>query len=328
MQAGSLSREPFSRQRRTIFFALLSVFFFSTQVKAQDDVAEAARQERARKAGQQNNPQHVYTDEDLKKNKILVPADQARVEARKKQNESAPEPKQNGLQNAPQNATVVPAPGDPNSQTESLGEVARRYRAEKAAREAAEAAAKNLAPFPYAVTKPEPALAEPKPEIAPVAPGNPGISVRKHVEVSPLAPRVSNVAKNGRVRISPFQPRPFDHPIAPVQPAPVAPAKPAERPTTRIAPIDPKPPFNAEHSVTANRPVVASPKLELQPLLSIRVEHGDSWWKLAQRHLGSGARWPELRAINAASADPADYLPFVSPSRQPRRRQFQRKLSP
>jgi LysM repeat protein len=340
MQAGSPSRESFSRRRSVILFAVFSVFFSSTPLKAQDqdNVADAARQERARKAAQQSNPPHVYTDEDLKKNKILVPADQARADARKKQNESASAQQQNAPQSAPQNANAAPAPADPN-QTESLGEIARRYRAEKAARDAAEAAAKNLAPFPYVVTRPDPAFAEPKPEIVPIAPAtNPDISIRRHIEISPMAPRVPNAAKNGRVRISPFQPRPlFTRPIVPNAPAPVAPAKPvtatnlANRgkrvspvgptrpieanppvpPTTRFVPAEPKPPVSPERSFHVNPApsVNATPKVEAGNLTqSVRVHRGDSWWKLAQRHLGSGARWPELRAMNAVPSEAADYL--------------------
>jgi len=90
-----------------------TVFGFS-QCYAQD-VADAARQEQARKQNQQKKPKHVYTDEDLKRAQILTPEDRAEVEARKLQQ---PLP---GAENAqPLDAQAVTA-------DEPLGDVARRY---------------------------------------------------------------------------------------------------------------------------------------------------------------------------------------------------------
>jgi hypothetical protein len=43
----------------------------------------------------------------------------------------------------------------------------------------------------------------------------------------------------------------------------------------------------------------------------VRVERGDSWWALAERTLGSGARWVELAAINGGESrqlHPGDVL--------------------
>ena len=34
------------------------------------------------------------------------------------------------------------------------------------------------------------------------------------------------------------------------------------------------------------------------PANSYVVQHGDSWWKIATTHLGSGARWPEIATLN------------------------------
>jgi len=65
--------------------------FGSTISRAQDQqdqtVAEAARQERARKEELQKRAKHVYTEEDLKHPSILTPEDRAQVEA--KRNECA-----------------------------------------------------------------------------------------------------------------------------------------------------------------------------------------------------------------------------------------------
>jgi len=45
-------------------------------------------------------------------------------------------------------------------------------------------------------------------------------------------------------------------------------------------------------------------------MIALKVERGDSWWKLAENYLGSGARWRELREMNPAGTDarPAEFL--------------------
>ena len=56
------------------------------QTRAQDqDVAKAAREERARKQANPSKPRHVYTAEDLKRDQILTPEDRAMFEASRKQ---------------------------------------------------------------------------------------------------------------------------------------------------------------------------------------------------------------------------------------------------
>ena len=321
MQAVTFSREPSSRRRRVTLFVLLSLVFCSGYARAQDtqdDVAEAARQERARKAAQQSNTPHVYTNEDLKRAKILSPADQARVEARKKLKNATP-----GQLNA--ETRPASAPEEQTQQTESLAEVARRYRAEKAAREEAEAAAKVFLSFPHADPKMTEILAAPKPEIAPLM-GNGNVlesPVRKREDIPPLAePRTANHGSGGRVRISPFQPRPL--PARPALPiTPVIPVAPAAVPTPRIAPapalpVAPKEPkktvapyADSKPVVRADRPPIANDAARpvgSEATHTIQVQRGDSWWKLARRYMGSGARWPELRSLNPGASEPAEAL--------------------
>src|SRR5438105_579652 len=66
------------------------------QVQAQNDtrVAEAARQERARKQNQQKKSRHIYTADDLKRDQILTREDRAQLEARKYQLAAPPSTKQ------------------------------------------------------------------------------------------------------------------------------------------------------------------------------------------------------------------------------------------
>src|SRR5882762_2147760 len=56
----------------------------TTECHAQD-LADAAKQERARQESQRKNSKHVYTEEDLKRAQILTPEDRAQFGARKNQ---------------------------------------------------------------------------------------------------------------------------------------------------------------------------------------------------------------------------------------------------
>ncbi|HZS72750.1 MAG TPA: LysM peptidoglycan-binding domain-containing protein [Candidatus Acidoferrum sp.] len=164
------------------------------------DVAEAARQEQARKAAPSPNNQaantqaraaasqpagvasgqrHVYTNDDLKRAHILTPRDRAAVEARKK-NAPAPNPQPSPALDAANGATESPdvAAGARNSPAggapQSLGEIARRYRAEKAAREQQMLAQKLQQRQPFRMNLPRAAHAAPNPvALPPLAPVRP-----------------------------------------------------------------------------------------------------------------------------------------------------------
>ncbi len=120
---------------------LCIIAFAAISAKAQDapqDVVEAARQEKARKAAQaesaSRNETHIYTNEDLKRPRILVEEESARVAAHR-QNSVAPSP-------APAvTKSLAASDADKSSGGDSLGAVARRYRREKSEREAKQASA-------------------------------------------------------------------------------------------------------------------------------------------------------------------------------------------
>lgn len=254
------------------------VFLLLAGFAQAQDVAEAARQERARKAAQQKPQQHVYTEEDLKRAKILTSEDQSRVEARKKQQDAAP---------AEQNAQALPENTTP--QQESLGEVARRFRREKAAREAEQAQKRNFTPFPYKLA--EPSLAVPKMEVAPHNGSTPAVDLREEKTIGAVpAPRALASGSGGRTRVSPFRPRPLIAPPA----IRIAPVNPPIAPTVGVAPVIPAAPALKTRAVPLD-PVHVP---EMAEFRTLQVQRGDSWWKLSERFLGSGARWEELRAIN------------------------------
>ena len=169
-----------------------TIFGFS-QCYAQD-VAEAARQEQARKTNQQKKAKHVYTDEDLKRAQILTPEDRAQIEAMKNQ-QSLPAEDQ-----PPDSLDAQALPPDV-----SLGEVARRYRRLRESLRLQGAAQFHL---PFVDT---PVLAAPKPSVA-VASKPPMFAPRKF-PVMPVRPMISIPEPP---RVEPFQPpvkrSPFERP--------------------------------------------------------------------------------------------------------------------
>ena len=124
------------------------------RAQASQDVAEAARQERARQE-QQKKQKHVYTDEDLRRAKILTLDDEARVEARRQQ-QAAPVEEQ------------AQAPIDADGQLGQLplGDIARRYRNAKLAAQT---------PGPFHLPFDEPVFAAPVISVPEVAPPRPAL---------------------------------------------------------------------------------------------------------------------------------------------------------
>jgi LysM domain len=128
------------------------------------DVADAARQERARKEAEHKKPKHVYTEEDLKRAQILTPEDRAELEAKRNEQLSVDTDKtEEALDNLPL-GTHVSASGmapenflTPLPPDAPLGDVARYYRRWKISQ-----ALRREQQFPLAIPK-APVLASPKP---------------------------------------------------------------------------------------------------------------------------------------------------------------------
>ncbi len=270
----------------------------ATQCYAQD-VAEAARQERARKESQQKKSKHVYTNEDLKRGQILTPEDRAQVEAKKNQPASPAARK-------PQpsfDAKSLP----PNA---PLGDVARQFRKQKQMQKVQQSAEFHL-PFANA-----PALATPKPPVQPLSP-----PVSK-----PAAPRF--VPYQPPVKRSPFE-RPNVFISAP--PRTIAPHAPA----ARVMPAEPPAPVapagmtklnvvtvqrgdslwklaqqnlgqgfrwhellsvnpgirNANHIEAGSQIYLPAAVSPVRTITKFTVRKGDSLWKIAQTQFGHGASW-------------------------------------
>jgi len=274
MQFGDPARVSHCKWPSAFCCGLLLLAIGAFRSPAQD-VAEAARQEKARKAADAKPSRHVYTDEDLKRAVILTPEDRARLEAHRIYSNPGP------LQ---QNAEKLP---DNNELSESLGEIARRYREEKAAREAELAVQKRFTPFLYISS--DTTLAAPAPAVEPLtAPEAAVPSARNH---SNSVFKSNHPVVGSRARVSPFQPRPIvgAPSLSPASAAPsiALPARVPEAP-----------------SATSNAVVPSSSA----GLHRVQVQHGQSWWKLAQLYLGNGARWREVRALNPPVSESSDVL--------------------
>jgi nucleoid-associated protein YgaU len=220
----------------------------STQCFAQD-VADAAKQEKARKEERQKKSKHVYTEEDLKHAQILTPEDRAQIEAKK--NQQAP-PTAEKSQEAVDAQSLPPnAP---------LGDVARRFRQQKQSQKLQQSAEFHL-PF----VEP-PVLASPKPPVQPLFPNS----------SRPSAPR-----------FAPYQPpmkhSPFARPkvfIAP--PSLVAPSRP---PVVRLAPAQPLAPVARANS-SKGKIVTVKPGDSLWKLAEQNLGKGHRWHELLSTNPG------------------------------------------
>jgi nucleoid-associated protein YgaU len=284
---------------RFIVFAILFLsctLFSLTNCQAQD-AAEAARHERARKENQQRPPKHVYTEEDLRRSRILTPEDSERIEA-KKQGQEPPA--------AQKPAEAIDAQSAP--QQLPLGDIARQFRKQKQARQPQQSAEFHL-PFS------SPPFAAPVRPLRPVRPP----PNRKDPFLRPPTLRPS-ISSDGSV----FAPAPI--PIAPARP--VAPISRPSSPTLHAITVqrgDSLWKLAQQNLGRGSRwpellvlnPRIANPgqikagaQLYLPTQYSTRgevskisVRKGDTLWQLAHTHFGQAAYWSCLARANPAIRD-------------------------
>jgi len=275
------------------------------------DVAEVARQAQARKHQQTKHKKHVYTDEDLKRARILTREDQELLAARKR------------------DAVAPGAEATSTLETQAwehlpLGDVARMYRAMEELNhwQTGELAEYHLAVanavLAYDKTEfvvPRPHVVDPMPHNTPAAPVFPNTdltALRLTLVVLPTpavpapAPNRASTAKTlsasrtiaAKTTFAVSKPNML---IATAHEAPIAPvfANP------EIVSL-PAPGFVA----ASTQPTLVAPAISnASAPRSIIVKYGDSLWKLAQINLGDGHRWHELAAMNPGIVNPQHLVP-------------------
>jgi nucleoid-associated protein YgaU len=291
---------------------LFATAFLPLRASAQDnsqDIAEAARQEKARKATQSSSHTHVYTNEDLQRPRILTDSERSALAARK----STPA-------SAPKRFPAIPSaePSDATNaaeavSTESLGEVARRYRQQKAAREAAQAQ-KGSTPAPYHLDIAQPAFA--------------AVAPRSSALASPVLAGASTASPaNGTL---PRKRDPFSHSVRAPAVSPIIPLRRAARPIS----VAPNAPPRAVASSTFASSTVASPTVDnlVSPTIhtlpvpstnvsrratnplgapdgNVTIRPGDSLWSLSRKYFGSGIRWQQWLTSNPEVRNPRHIQP-------------------
>jgi nucleoid-associated protein YgaU len=272
------------------------------------DVAEAARQAQARRHHQTKHKKHVYTEEDLKRARILTREDQELLAAKKR----------DAVLPGAEATTLLDAQAMDHL---PLGDVARMYRAMKELNhsQTGELAEYHLPAATAALAyAPKPHVIEPTPHNTPVAPEFPNNELNTPqlnsllVPSKPIAPasnRASvisssrSVIANAKFSVSKpnmLVPTSHEAPIAPV----LANAELISTPEMGFAASWP----NAAASTIQPSPTAAAISNASGPR-SIIVKYGDSLWKLAQINLGDGHRWHELAAINPGIVNPEHIVP-------------------
>jgi nucleoid-associated protein YgaU len=267
------------------------LLFGATQCRAQatQDAAETARQEHTRKV-QAKKQKHVYTDEDLRRAKILTPDDEAGVEAKHSQQ---PAPTEEQAQ--------APVDADTALAQLPLGDIARRYRNAKRAAQT---------PDPFHLPFEEPVFATPiisVPKLAPPRPNfSPAPSVAPARPNAVVAPAIPSPSPAPLRRIDPFTRR-FASP-APPSVARIAPPAPRTKAPVSVAPSTQPATAASAIALPAPKSKVAAPPSTVtkasSPVHTVIIQRSDSLWKLAQQNLGRGSRWQELLAANPGIVDP------------------------
>jgi nucleoid-associated protein YgaU len=160
------------------------------------------------------------------------------------------------------------------------------------------------------------AQAEKKQTVPSVAPAKPVTPVVNSFDVAkaqtsklvPVAVSAAPVAKNSVVAKAGKK----EHvpAVATVTPVAAVSAAPKVDKGEHVAAVAPATPVSGNSAVlatekTASVTVIAVKQdADLATSDRVLVQKGDSLWKLAEKHLGNGARWPELAKLNPEISDP------------------------
>lgn len=315
-----------SKRRVSICVPLFVFFLFAGAGKSSaQDLGALARQEQARKSAQPVHTVHVYTNDDLARPHILVPEENVKLEAARRK--------------LPPSLMLLAPAAEPepevHAQEISLGEVARKYREEKLARESRPVRPVQLASAPHVYTNDD--MARPKiltaeddarylaalkkpvavpaqlivPDIETAGPVVIAVSAEKENESAPAeslhpASTISEIPLGDIARVAYQQQHPPE-PIFSVRgPAPSRYAwrrKLVAYRTSRRA--QPAPGIFSVVDLPERRRVESPSDLpEARRNQTLTVRSGDSLWKLAHEHFGRGGRWRDFLKANPWITNP------------------------
>lgn len=240
------------------------------------NLGEAARKERARKQSERRRAVRVYTNEDLKRPRILDPQDQARALAAREKQKTAP------AEETAQIPGFTPRPAEI-----SLGDIARHYRLLKQMRERQELGeAPPLSAQPVLAMPSFGKSSLPPPPAAPTAtmPEAPAVEFLSRATASQVAPATGKI----RVRRGDSLWRIAKERLGSGGKWPeIAAANPEIRNPNRI---------RAGQSLRLPTGSRAGKRYQVRP--------GDSLWKLARAEFGRGAAWSCIAEVNPQISNP------------------------
>jgi nucleoid-associated protein YgaU len=283
---GAYRRPP----RLAWWLALISPFLAAPLYG--QSLGDIARQERARKQSEPQQTTHVYDNDDLTRDQILLPEDKQRIESANQTPAAVAPP------TASQTEAKPVASVDTNSLP--LGDIARHYRALKAARQQ-QAAQQQPAQSSPTEAAPPPSQAEIHldPNVDPNTLPLGDIARYYRALKAARVQQDSQSATSKPVTAAPALAyptftQPQSHQVAPVAP---------KFPSTGPAPS----PLKTERERQAAVPSTdGSARLTPNPAVAtIRIRHGDTLWTLARKYLGRGRDWLLLAARNPQVANPA-----------------------
>jgi len=261
-------------RRMGVVAGLLVCLFCVAVASFAQSVADVARQERER---QQPKPcvNRVYTNEDLSRPQILDAKDRACLEAARDAQPADAAPFSANADARPFQREALPLqPVIPPFHLDSLI-------------------------FPYQSALPDFPLAE-------LAPYDREMKAARLAREAQLQKALVVSVRPGRSRLHAAAPAPGVAPAIPqfrLQPAPLD----AGLPPAPLAPVrvETVPPVRIilPRDGTPAASEISNLESEL-PFGSVRVERGDSLWKIAERHLGDGRAWRRLAAANPHIANP------------------------
>ena len=303
----------------------LAVVYLATPAHGQS-LGDIARQERARKASQPQpqQPVHVYDNDDLARQQILLPEDRDRIEAAgQPPAPSAPATAQSTAQpaTAAQTSAGINAP---ITNSAPLGEIARYYRVQKAARQPQPQTAQQISATgnspqssarttnPSASASTSAPSASPGPQFADSATPPRVTYISNAPDAN--APSLGDIARYYRALKAARQQQESQsaeqHPTTPAPslaypnftnpPAHTSPKSvPLRTGATPIGTATPAP------SVQPAPDTTSAPENPVDGSACLQIRRGDTLWNLARKFLGHGTKWPVLAANNSQLRDPA-----------------------